>query len=488
MPAESQRRRARRIWAVLIVGLALQAALLPLLSAEAVPWQAQTAGLLAGAVALVPLARWWARGDRTAPMFELICVAYLVQFYQPLFHQANGVWVVQGHVWLAWSTTTRALLLVALGVACLILGHEIAKRSFKGLPAVDLPIRRRRRSWFVAFALLVGVGGVALSATVGGGAGLAALVRLAEVQLYVLIALLVFWGFSLPGGQLWAKVLAVVVTALFAVVGLATGMLEQAVLPLIVFVIALWQTRRRLPWRLALAGVVVVVLLNSVKGEYREMAWVGRRNLGFFDKVATWVSLAGRGATGVAEHRQEPLREWLSASLARFDLLHRFSFVIRMTPDPLPYYHGLTYEYLAVAPVPRLLWPDKPTASQSNRVVDTDYGFLNDLESSTVIGIGMLPEAYANFGAAGVVVILFLQGALFGLLDRLLNGPRSEGGRAIYIWTMVFFLNGIGSSAAILFGALLQNVLVNAALLRPFAAGFRGSAPAPRIVVEVGGG
>lgn len=38
---------------------------------------------------------------------------------------------------------------------------------------------------------------------------------------------------------------------------------------------------------------------------------------------------------------------------------------------------------------------------------------------------------------------------------------------------MVYFLNGIGSSAAILFGALFQQILANAVILRPFATGWQ---------------
>ncbi|NIV37162.1 MAG: hypothetical protein GWN58_49350, partial [Anaerolineae bacterium] len=69
-----------------------------------------------------------------------------------------------------------------------------------------------------------------------------------------------------------------------------------------------------------------------------------------------------------------------------------------------------------------------------------------------------------------------LQGIVFALLDAVLNGPRSEGGRAIYLVIMAYFLNGIGSSAAVLFGALLQHILASALLLRPFAASWQAGA------------
>lgn len=472
--------RRQIAWSSWVLALVAQALLLPLLSVERVPLNAQIAGLLAAAVALAPLARWWARGEQTAPMVELICAAYAVQFYQPLFHQGNTVTTVEGPFALEWSTTTRALLLVALGVTSLVVGHAIAKRWRGTVPTLDLQFIPTRRRAFVAVALLIGAVGGALTVVGSAGGPAAALVRLAEAQLYVLVALLTSWGFRNTNGLRWARVLAILVTGIVAVVGLTSGMLERAALPCVVFGIALWQVRRRFPLRLALVGIVVLVVFNAAKGEYRQLAWREDPNMSLSRRVMTWVSLAGHGAQGVVEQSPKvPFKDWLSAALFRFDLLHKFSYVIHMTPDVLPYHHGETYKYLMFSLIPRVFWPSKPSAVEANRTIDTEYGFLNYWQTSTVvIAIGQLPEAFANFGVAGIVVALFLQGALFGLLDRSLNGPHSEGGRAIYLWTMAFFLNGIGSSTAVLFGALVQNALVNAILLRPFSSGFRAPAEA----------
>jgi hypothetical protein len=462
-------------WAIVLVA---QAVLLPAIGVEDVPLGVQAVGLITAAVALVPLARWWARGERSVPMFELICAAYCVQFYQPLFHQRNQVQVVAGLFPLAWSTTSEALLLVALGVACLVVGHAVVKNWVVRLPKLDLQIFPTRRKALVVFALAVGITGAGLTLAGQLGGAAAALIRLSEAQLYVVVALLTFWGFRRTERLLWAKYLAVAVTGVVAVAGLSTGMLERAALPCVVFAIALWQVRQRFPWRWAVAGVVLLVALNAVKAQYRQIAWVEDPNIGLFRKLTTWVSLATTNAGGVVERSPvEPFTERLSEALFRFDLLHRFSYVVHKTPAAIPYFRGRTYKYLIVSAVPRIVWPSKPTASEANRIIDEDYGFSFYWQTSMfVVGIGLLPEAFANFGVAGIVVILLLQGAVFGLLDCLLNGPQSEGGRAIYLWTMAFFLNGIGSSAAILFGALLQNVLMNSALLRPFSSGFRAPA------------
>jgi hypothetical protein len=80
-----------------------------------------------------------------------------------------------------------------------------------------------------------------------------------------------------------------------------------------------------------------------------------------------------------------------------------------------------------------------------------------------------------------------LQGIVFALLDATLNGPRSEGGRAIYLAIMAYFLNGIGSSAAVLFGALVQYILASALIMRPFASSWQAVKGASAEQGEVAG-
>jgi hypothetical protein len=59
-----------------------------------------------------------------------------------------------------------------------------------------------------------------------------------------------------------------------------------------------------------------------------------------------------------------------------------------------------------------------------------------------------------------------LIGFILGLLERIFAGSKAGiGGRAIFIAFVVYFLNGIGSSAEIAFGAILQNLLCSCFLL-----------------------
>ena len=59
-----------------------------------------------------------------------------------------------------------------------------------------------------------------------------------------------------------------------------------------------------------------------------------------------------------------------------------------------------------------------------------------------------------------------VQGAFICLLQAVFGDARSGlGGQAVFVAFFVYFLNGIGSSAEIIFGNLFQNMLVSVILL-----------------------
>ena len=260
------------------------------------------------------------------------------------------------------------------------------------------------------------------------------------------------------------------------VVGLMTGMLENTLMPLVLLLAVRWHATRRIPWLAILAGFVLYLVLNPAKFEYRRQVWFSGQEYGIGQRLEVWSSAVDQELA--AARQEEAWEETVRDSLARFDLVHKFAHVREMTPTYIPYYNGESYSYFLYTWVPRMLWPDKPAASESNDRLDVDYGLKYEAQPVT-IGIGQLPEAYANFGVIGIAVVMALQGLVFAVLDVVLNSPRSDGGRAIYLVIMAYFLNGIGSSAAVLFGALVQQVLASAVLLRPFASGWRAKDAEP---------
>jgi hypothetical protein len=62
----------------------------------------------------------------------------------------------------------------------------------------------------------------------------------------------------------------------------------------------------------------------------------------------------------------------------------------------------------------------------------------------------------------GAVLVMALLAVVLLALQRVFTTPRSgPGGYALFLSFFIFFLNGLGSSLEILFGNLLQNVIVS---------------------------
>jgi hypothetical protein len=473
---ERQSRRAKRAYVLAVI---LYTAFFSIWQVDPVPLQVHAMAILVAATCFIPLTRWYARGAQGAPMFELICLSYALQFSAPVYHQLNAFVVFGQTEYLSWDSTFQALAYVEVGMIALIAGYYGLLRTSlaRALPQVDLPLKPERRPIYLAIALSVGLIALLLTAlgtaTTSSTAG--AFVSLASNQLNLVIVLLAYQTFSEQPSRPLRLVTLYTVVALAAAVGLTSGLLENAFVPAVLMLVVQWHVRHKVPWRLVVIGLITFVVLSAAKEDYRQVVWYGTDEVTTIDRLSVWAESSQQ----VVENNLQSdswtnLQNLVRESFSRFDLLHKFVHVQNMTPRLIPFYEGTTYDYMLIAWIPRVVWPDKPSAAEPNDQLDVDY-LLKSVSQigHGVIGIGQLPEAYANFGLAGIVGVMFIQGLVFSMLNQVLNGPRSEGGRAIYMSLMVFLLNGIGSSLAIWFGSMLQQIIANALILRPFAYGFR---------------
>lgn len=453
----------------LSAGVALVGVLLASMSNGSGPGAAYGAGALLVAVCALPIVSWRRRPARGLPMFELICLSYAAQYALPLYLQPNQLIVNSRAIVFSWGQALQANVLITLGIAAMVVSYYAVKRALasRGDLRVDLPLPGDTSTRYIAVGLAVGLVALALAdfgLSPAGTSGLGAFFRVAADQTYVAIALL---GLAVYRRELQARwILALYASVVVAaLLGLLSGLLENALIPLVVLAIVYWRGRGRPPLRLFLVGIVLFVLLDSVKTEYRSQVWYGGQQTGVAGKLGLWASLAGAEVghlvTGGSAAQLGPL---VQNAGARLDLLHTFMYVHETTPQTVPYFDGSTYSYLAYGWIPRVLWPDKPQAQSNAIAAVVDYGLLAP-GSSTSIGLGQPAEAYANFGALGVVIVLALEGMFFAVLDHVLNGPQSQGGAAVYLTVMVFFLNGIGSQTAAVFGSMIQDVVAMAIVL-----------------------
>jgi hypothetical protein len=150
----------------------------------------------------------------------------------------------------------------------------------------------------------------------------------------------------------------------------------------------------------------------------------------------------------------------------RFDYIHQFALMRLYTPDLIPYYRGVSYSYFLVGWVPRLVWPDKPSALEGNNRMVIDYGVLSErAQTVTTAGLGLIPEAYANFGDTGIVVIMAVQGIILAAVTRAFTARASIAANAVLISILVFLVNGVGGITSVMYGGLFQNLAANALVI-----------------------
>lgn len=489
MVAREPRREGRSLaWLVYALGVTAYAALFAVWQIDPMPAEIHILGVLLGALCSWPIVLWYTRGRQDLPVFELICLSYGVQFSLPLYLQYNRVYIRNQYVPLPWHSVLSALIATLLGVAMLQVGYYVARRYLASsrIGRIDLPLTTEGRSRYIVAGLIVSLGAwlfTALGLAPSGSGPLGAILRLISYQLYIVIAILTYQVYRGSGRKPGLVVALYGIVAIAALLGLTSGLLEDTFIPVVILFVVRWHATRKFPRLFLLLLVVAFLLLNPLKQAYRAEAWYGTAALGVGDRLSLWFELGMASITSIGNGDGGLVfGNSLDRAMARFDLLHKFAYVQELTPTYVPYYRGETYGYLLYGWIPRFVWPDKPVASDVVSMLDVDYELLYDFQTRTTkIGIGQLPEAFANFGLVGIVLVMSLQGLFFAMLDRILNGPKSDGGRAIYLSLMIFCLNGIGSATVVIFGALVQSVVANALILRVFASGFQaddGHAPA----------
>ncbi len=194
-----------------------------------------------------------------------------------------------------------------------------------------------------------------------------------------------------------------------------------------------------LKYSLAIIGAVFVLLIQSVKSDYREVVWKG----------------AGEGGAGLyfsllQKHISEPERyfDWITM----FPIVNRANQgmivgkVMDHVPARAPFAGGETvFTSLAASFVPRLLWPDKPISGGKVNM-ERFTGFIIEGYSMNISPFG---EAYGNFDVNGGIVFMFCYGLFFSLVITLLLQVGKKR-PTILLWLPILFLNAVQTETDVL--------------------------------------
>lgn len=423
-------------------------------------------------VCLYPSYRYVMQDSAGVPVLPLLCLAYAAQFAIPIFTRDAVMSLAYDDAILENEEVVMALVMTIIGVCVMQLAYHLlqTKKINKVLPAINLPLNVNRAKLYCVFifALAQILSLVELFLPIEFKSPLSSFIALFQNQVLVAIGIL-SWVVYKKHGNKWLKVLLYIIVGITIVRNASTTMLESILIPIAVLFTTRWIYTRRVPIFGFIFIGLIVVFLSPVKGDIRKSAATENAvaaDSSVTNRAVQWFGQATDYWVAVFTENRG-LLESASDTTSRTDLIHQFAYIYASTPERVPYQYGESYKYFAVALIPRVLWPGKPTANSANTFYAINYGVSTEqiLETST-FGVTLIGEGYMNFGFFGVLLVMFMQGTVLSLLEQIFAGRKAgAGGWAIFIATLVYLLNGIGSSAEVMFGAVLQNLIASCILL-----------------------
>src|SRR6267143_3956143 len=365
---------------------ACAALMIPLaLSDYAYPWKEVFFAVLLLVACLYPGVRYYSRRETGLPSLPVFCLAYAMQFAFPVFTHDDTFQLLGGQVkYLTEGEVVAALLLAIAGICSLQIGYYwFQKSSYKHIvPVAHLPLNKRRA---LTYCVLVGIF-LPLLFTFQGiipeefQQPLSSILRLLQNQVLVVLGILGWLYYSRRGSRIYGFWLYGLVL-IASMRGISSGSLEQALVPVGVLFVVKWLYTRRVPITPIIATAALVVFLSPVKSDYRQQTWQGENpdlaEQSSLVRGTAWIS-------GAVEYWQDTfsgsrdLSEATSSATTRADFIHQVAHIYSMTPSVVPYQYGSTYSFFAVSFIPRILWPDKPTAGSANGFYAVTYGVTSE--------------------------------------------------------------------------------------------------------------
>ena len=142
------------------------------------------------------------------------------------------------------------------------------------------------------------------------------------------------------------------------------------------------------------------------------------------------------------EHLHTHVYNTMVVALTPFNTL---VIIIESVPEKVGFQYGVFYLYLAIAWIPRALWPDKPIVGVEWFITETIYGhnpLVAPARTPTLIG-----DLYLNFHILAIIVGMFVWGIFWKTVySYLLIHKKNVGIVLIYAMLLLSGINTIRGS------------------------------------------
>jgi hypothetical protein len=214
----------------------------------------------------------------------------------------------------------------------------------------------------------------------------------------------------------------------------SSGMKEEILLALMPLAFVTWTQCRTRSARVALAGagLLVVALIASYVGFYREEVWQGRQNTSTASVARQFIQKTEDYGT------IETLREGLTSFISRSNASNHRGWAVSIA-DEQGYEPGLVFAPLVYAFVPRVVWPEKPAIKQGWEFSSLVFGNLFTAWSESSTAAGFYASLYLGWGWPALAVGAALAGLLLGLTLTLALRIGGHLAGALYAFAMIPF-------------------------------------------------
>lgn len=301
--------------------------------------------------------------------------------------------------------------LVGSGLATLrALGRTSSRRSLH-IGTASLPTTAIPRAYVLAVAAFLAVG---FSEYLGVADRIGQLGQLLRA---------VGFGGGLILAMLWLdgrlasrhKAVLIAATSLLVLAGLGNGALYLSAVPGLLMLVLWVSHRRNVPWSALFIAVIVLVVLNVGKSQFREDTVYSDRLTGSSTALGmSWIERT------LDDLNETPDLEIMNSAnrFANSDLL---GYVATWAPDRFPHSGYGVYTRLPMLLVPRVVLPGKGSFNVSNEF-GRQYELIAPSDHNTAVNMPVHVEAYVAGGISILVLVALFSGVFMALLGRLLRG------------------------------------------------------------------
>lgn len=216
-------------------------------------------------------------------------------------------------------------------------------------------------------------------------------------------------AFSLPLKKLANTLICMLLYAFNFYQAMTSGFKEPIIISVLVLGIFLYPTYKKLVTIVFVPAILLLfIVLPTYVNAFRQITRTGDETVDDATHLA-WDA----AVNGDADVQDETNWDFLIFRLSEIDMFAKF---VKSTPSQVDFYHFNLIGQSAVALVPRIFWPSK--RSTEDIVMERVYaaGVINK-NSSVSAKPAFIVDAYLSFGAWGVVVFLFIYGAVAQLIS-----------------------------------------------------------------------